>query len=75
MATNGSAYSRENRIMINGIREDISQIRGEIKNLSDNYQDLSNHYSRRPPVWATVVISILCTIIGAGAPIIARALF
>jgi len=47
-----SALSRENRMMIKLIREDIKEIKDSINNLS-------NHYSRRLPGWATAIITIL----------------
>jgi len=50
--TMGKITPRENRIMIDAIREDISCMRKDIKSLI-------NHYSKRLPAWATIVITIL----------------
>ncbi len=44
--------ARENRVMINNIKKDV----GEIKTC---IQKLVNHYSKRLPVWASVIITIL----------------
>jgi len=52
MATKNNVLARENRIMINEIKEDIKSIRLDI-------QKLTNHYSKRLPVWATALITIL----------------
>ena len=49
---NNIVLARENRIMINEMKEDIRCIRDDVKKLT-------NHYSRRLPVWATILITIL----------------
>ncbi len=48
--------ARENRIMINDIKKDI----GEIKTC---IQKLTNHYSKRLPVWATILFTILGSLV------------
>ena len=52
MAPKNNILARENRIMINEIKEDIRSIRVDIDNLV-------NHYSKRLPVWATILITLL----------------
>ncbi|KKM82734.1 hypothetical protein LCGC14_1316470 [marine sediment metagenome] len=51
MARN-SVLAKENRIMINSVKDDITEIK-------DKLTKLSNHYSKRLPVWATAIISLL----------------
>jgi len=58
MVSNGNAYSRENRQMIIAIKEDVKEIK-------ESVTDLVNHYSRKIPAWATIVISILTAVLGA----------
>ena len=48
--------ARENRIMINNIKKDITCIRVDISKIS-------NHYSKRLPVWATIMITILASLV------------
>lgn len=52
MATKNNVLARENRIMINEVKEDIKAIKLDV-------QKLTNHYSKRLPVWATALITIL----------------
>jgi len=47
-----SVLSRENRVMIVTIKEDIKEIK-------INLENISNHYSKRLPVWVTALITIL----------------
>jgi len=51
-----SALSRENRVMIDSIKEDIKEIK-------INMVNLSNHYSKRLPGWVTALITILGAIV------------
>jgi len=55
MARN-NILARENRIMINEMKSDISCIRKDLRNLT-------NHYSKRLPVWATIIMSILTALV------------
>ena len=48
--------SRENRIMINVIKKDITEIKVGI-------EKMSNHYSKRLPVWATILFTIFGSVI------------
>ena len=50
--------ARENRIMIEAIKDDIKAIKEGMSNIS-------NHYSKRIPMWASVLFMILTAIIGA----------
>ena len=52
MSDSAMNLARENRIMIKGIKDDIKEVKEGIINLS-------NHYSKRLPVWATAMITIL----------------
>ena len=52
MSESAITLARENRIMIKGIKDDIKEVKEGIINLS-------NHYSKRLPVWATAMITIL----------------
>ena len=49
---NGTAYERVTRQMVIDIKEDITEIKVSMTNLS-------NHYSKRLPYWATVIIALL----------------
>lgn len=44
--------ARENRVMITEIQNDIKEIKGCI-------QKLVNHYSKRLPMWASILFTIL----------------
>ncbi len=48
--------ARENRVMITIIQKDV----GEIKTAM---QKMVNHYSRRLPVWASVLFTILGSLV------------
>ena len=48
--------ARENRIMIKDIQKDICEIK-------DGVQKLTNHYSKRLPIWATILFTILGSIV------------
>jgi len=52
MSESALTLAKENRIMIKGIKDDIKEVKEGIINLS-------NHYSKRLPVWATAMITIL----------------
>mgnify|MGYP001565336658 CR=1 FL=1 len=56
-------YGRENRIYINELRTDISKINKGIEELSSKVTDLFNHQSSRLPLWATVLITILGSLV------------
>jgi len=44
--------ARENRIMINNIKKDVGEIKKSVK-------ELVNHYSKRLPLWASILFTIL----------------
>ena len=48
--------ARENRIMIKDTQKDIKEIKESI-------QKMTNHYSKRLPVWATILFTILGSIV------------
>ena len=52
MGISAIAMARENRVMINSIKDDIQEIKVGMTNIS-------NHYSKRLPVWVTAMITIL----------------
>ena len=56
MAVN--VLGRENRIMIKAIQSDI-------KDIKIGMMSISNHYSKRIPMWASVLFMILTAILGA----------
>jgi len=56
MAPKNNVLARENRIMIDDIKEDIRCIRKDVNNLV-------NHYSKRLPGWATIIITILGSLV------------
>ncbi len=56
MTNKTEILARENRIMINNIKKDISCIRVDVSKLS-------NHYSKRLPAWATITITILGSLV------------
>lgn len=51
--SNGCEYGRNNRIFIDEIKEDICVIKMN-----------TNHFAKRLPEWATIVISILVGLLG-----------
>ncbi len=50
--TTALILAKENRIMINEMKTDVTDIKTSILKLT-------NHYSKRPPVWASVTITLL----------------
>ncbi len=48
--------ARENRVMINGIKTDVGEIKTGI-------EKLTNHYSKRLPVWVTIMFTILGSLV------------
>ena len=57
-ATATGILARENRIMIDAIKNDISEIK-------INMFNISNHYSKRIPMWASILFMILTAVLGA----------
>jgi hypothetical protein len=56
---------RENRIMIENIGREITEIKQGIRNLNERVTDLFNHQSNRLPLWATLFITLLSsTVVG-----------
>ncbi len=55
MVKNGTAYGRETRQMVLSITKCVDEIKGDIKYLT-------NHYSKRLPHWATIIISGLLSL-------------
>ena len=57
--------SRENRIMINNICKEITEIKQGISLLNTKVTELFNHQSNRLPLWATLFITLLSsTVVG-----------
>jgi len=54
--------ARENRVMINSMKGDIKAIRGDIKDTRIEMTNISNHYSKRLPLPATIMITILASL-------------
>jgi hypothetical protein len=52
---NGCSYGKVTRQIVSDIKEDIMEIRKSVVNLS-------NHYSKRLPHWATVIITLLSSL-------------
>lgn len=55
--------SRENRIMIENIYKEITEIKQGIRLLNEKVTDLFNHQSSRLPLWATLFITFLSSIV------------
>ena len=53
---NGCGFGRETRQMVKGIKEDVNEIKIDIKLLA-------NHYSKRIPLWTTLFITILSSLV------------
>ena len=47
---------RENRLLIDGILRSVEEIKNDIRRLT-------NHYSKRLPVWATIIITLLSSLV------------
>ena len=52
----GNITPKENRILINGLVKSVDEIKDDIRRLT-------NHYSKRLPVWATIVITLLGSLV------------
>ena len=63
MAIKNNILARENRVMINEMKEDISYIRKELKQIRTRVEEVFNHMSRRLPGWATIIITILGSLV------------
>ncbi len=53
---NGCLYGNVTRQMVKDIKDDVKEIKECVKGLT-------NHYSRRLPMWASVIISILSSLV------------
>lgn len=51
--------AKENRIMINDIKKDISDVNTKIGKLFTKVDESANHLSKRLPQWATIIITIM----------------
>ena len=56
MTNNTLILAKENRVMINEIKNDIKEIKVQIKTAT-------NHLSKRLPGWATIIITILGSLV------------
>ena len=56
MMTSTLILARENRVMINDIKKDITEIKTGI-------QKMTNHYAKRLPIWASVLFTLFGAII------------
>jgi len=63
MAPKNNVLARENRIMIKDIKEDICCIRKDVKQLGSRVEEIFNHMSKRLPGWATILITILGSLV------------
>jgi len=54
---NGSTYSKVTRQMVMDMKDDISTLKKDVKNLSENL-------SKRLPQWATLFIGVLMGLVG-----------
>lgn len=50
--------------MIKSIQGDIKDIHEDIKDIRVEMKNISNHYSKRLPAWASVLFMILTAVIG-----------
>jgi len=55
--------ARENRVMITGIKKDIGEVKTSIGNLFTKVDETNNHLSKRLPAWATIIITILGSLV------------
>lgn len=55
VVNNGCSYGKVSRQMVMDIKESVDEIKLAIINLS-------NHYSKRLPLWATIIITFLSTL-------------
>ena len=65
MKNGGCAYGQVTRQMVIDVKEDIKEIRNYSNEIRNSVTNLSNHYSRKIPAWATIVISVLVGLLGA----------
>jgi hypothetical protein len=52
-------FGKENRVMIQALKEDIIEIKEGIGRLENKIQELFNHQSNRLPIGITIIITIL----------------
>lgn len=72
MAKNNGILARENRVMINAIKGDITDIKKDVGNIYTKLDKTHNHLASRLPQWASVLFMIMAAIMGG---LVGRALF
>jgi len=60
--SNDCTYGKVTRQIVTDMKEDVKDIKGKIDSLFDFYHNLNNHYSKRLPHWATIIITVLTSI-------------
>lgn len=63
--SDGCSYGLVNREMIAETKRDIGEIKVSMDKIDCKITELFNHQSSRLPMWATIFISTLCTLVGA----------
>ena len=61
--TTAMILTSENRVMIHDIKKDIKYIKENIGKLFTKVDESFNHLSKRLPAWATIVITILGSLV------------
>ena len=59
-STSFEAVTRE---MVHNLGKDIGEIKSQISNLDNKMTELFNHQSNRLPMWTTVIITILSSLV------------
>lgn len=57
------AYGQVNRQMILETGNDIKEIKESLKKIDEKILDLFNHQSNRLPLWATIMITLLSSLV------------
>ena len=60
---NDASLPRENRIMIENINKDIAEIKQGINTLNGRVTELFNHQSNRLPLWASIMMTLLSSLV------------
>ena len=64
MASNkGCAFGQVTRQKVDDIGEDISEIKRKLDGVDEKITDLFNHQSSRLPLWGTLIITLLSSLV------------
>jgi hypothetical protein len=59
----GCAYGQVTRQKVDDIGENISEIKDKLESMDNKITDLFNHQSSRLPLWGTLIITLLSSLV------------